>query len=101
MVKINLKKQKVLKYIPFIQFITVFCWIGCYRKHNVKLIEFFKYGLIIIAFMLLINLPRMILHFIFHSDLLDSIVFYISIYPTFFGIASIAIFAQESFNVNH
>ena len=99
--KINLKKQKILKYIPFIQFITVFCWIGCYRKHNVKSNEFFRYGFMMIAFMLLINIPRMILHFIFHCDLLDSVVFYISIYPTFFGVASIAVVAQENLAVDN
>ena len=96
---IHLKTQKILKYIPFVQFINVFCWIGCYRKHNIKLIEFFKYGLMMIAFMLLINLPRMILHLVFHNDFLDNTVFYISIYPTFLGISSIAVIAQEKLNI--
>lgn len=96
---IDLKTQKILKYIPFVQFINAFCWIGYYRKHNIKITEFFKYGLIMIAFMLLINLPRMILHFVFHNDFLDHAVFYISIYPTFFCISSIAVIAQEKMKI--
>ena len=90
-----LKKQKFIKYIPIIQFITVFCLIGYYRKNNLDHGDFFKTLLKMVVFLLIINIPRMILHFIFKSDVLDTIIFYISIYPCFLGVATIAVSEQE------
>lgn len=91
----TLKKQKVIKYIPIIQFITVFCWIKYCKKNNIQFKDFFKTFLKMVGFLLVLNIPRMVLHFVFQNDLLDNITFYISIYPTFLGMASIAVFAQE------
>ncbi|MBQ8818132.1 MAG: hypothetical protein IJZ83_06115 [Clostridia bacterium] len=92
---ISLKKQKVIKYIPIIQFITLFCWGGYYRKNNLKYRDYFKTFMKMVVFLLVINIPRMILHFVFNSDSLDIIIFYISIYPCFLGLATIAVADQE------
>lgn len=97
---IDLKKQKKIKFIPIVQIVTVFCWIGFCGRNNVKQSEFFKYALMMAGFMLLTAIPRMILNFIFHNDMLDSILFYISIYPTFLGFSWIAVAAQEKHNTN-
>ena len=91
----TLKKQKIIRYIPIIQFITIFCWIGYYRKNNLKHSNFFKTGLKMIAFLSIVNIPRMLLHFIFKNDLLDNVFFYLSIYPCFWGVATMAVFDQE------
>ena len=91
----TLKKQKIVRYIPIIQFIIVFYWIGYYRKNNHKHRDFFKTSLKMIAFLLVVNIPRMILHFIFKNDFLDNVIFYISIYPCFWGVASMAFWDQE------
>ena len=47
------------------------------------------------GFLLAMNIPRILLHFIFKSDLLDNIIFYISIYPYFWGLATLAVADQE------
>lgn len=91
----TLKKQKIVRYIPIIQFTTFFCWIGYYRKNNLKHSDFFKTALKMVAFLLVVNIPRMILHFIFRNDLLDNAIFYISIYPCFWGLATMAVLDQE------
>ena len=91
----TLKKQKIIKYIPIIQFITTFCWIRYYQKNNLPYSAFFKSSLKTIVFLLAINIPRMILHIIFQNELLDSILYYMSIYPCFFGVATIAVSDQE------
>lgn len=98
--RISLKKQRIIKFVPIVQFITLFCWVGCCRRNKISLKESFRHGLMILMFMLLINIPRLILHFVFHNDILDNIIFYISIYPTFFGMASIAVVAQEKYDMN-
>ena len=97
----SLKKQHVIKFIPIIQFITVFCWINCFRKNNVKYGEFLKYALLMILFLLLINIPRIILHFIFSNDMLDNIMFYVSIYPSFLSVSLMAVTAQKSMKKYH
>lgn len=92
---ISLKKQKVIKYIPIIQFITLFCWGRYYRKNNLKYSDYFKTFIKMVVFLLVINIPRMILHFVFNSDLLDNVMFYLSVYPCFLGLATIAVLDQE------
>lgn len=92
---ISLKKQKVIKYIPIIQIITLFCWGRYYRKNNLKYSHYFKTFIKMVALLLIINIPRMILHFLFNSDSLDIIIFYISIYFCFLGLAAIAVADQE------
>ena len=91
----TLKKQKIVRYIPIIQIIPFFCWGGYYRKNNLKYSDFFKASLKMVAFLLVVNIPRMMLHFIFKNDLLDSVIYYISIYPCFWGVATIAVLDQE------
>ena len=44
---------------------------------------------------LIINVPRIILHFVFDSETLDIIAFYLTIYPTFFSVSNIAIRDEE------
>lgn len=96
----TIKKQKIIKFIPIIQFITMFFWIKYYQKNNIKYNDFFKTMLKMFAFLLVMNIPRMLLHFIFKSDLLDNIIFYICIYPYFLGLASLAVDDQEQHEKN-
>ena len=32
----TIKKQKIIKYIPIIQFITMFFWIKYYKKNDIN-----------------------------------------------------------------
>lgn len=76
--------QKIIRFIPLVQFLTVFCWIKMYRTNNLKFRDWIKAFLKMIVIILIINVPRIILHFIFDSETLDIIAFYITLYPTFF-----------------
>ena len=68
-----------------------------FSQNNVKYMEFLKYASMMILFLLLISFLRMLLHFAFHSDKLDKIKLYLSIFPAFLGIASIAMVAQDKY----
>lgn len=96
----TLKKQKIIQYIPIIQFTTVFCWIGYYRRNNLRYGDFFKTLIKMIIFLFVLNVPRILLHFIFKNNLLDNVTFYISIYPSFWGIATMAVNDQEQHEKN-
>lgn len=91
----TIDKQKILKYIPIVQLATLFFWDRYARKNNVKLKERLKTDIKMVIFLLIITIPRMILHFVLKNELLDNIIFYISIYPTFLGLATLAVAAQE------
>jgi len=91
----SLKVQKIVKYIPIIQFITFFCWIKYCMDYKVKFIEFLKVELKMFVYLFLLDLPLMVLSSVFKNDTLDMILLYIIIYPALFGVASIAVAAQE------
>lgn len=90
----TLKKQKILKFIPIIQLITVFFWLKYYLTAKKPWSDFAKALLKIFAVLLFIHIPRMILHFVFENDILDNVLYFVSLYPTFFGIAAIVVADQ-------
>lgn len=87
--------QKIIRFIPLVQFLTVFCWIKMYRTNNLKFRDWIKAFLKMIVIILIINVPRIILHFVFDSETLDIIAFYLTLYPTFFSVSYIAVKDQE------
>lgn len=91
----TIEKQKILRFIPVVQLLTVFFWLKNYLTKQLPWSNFGKTLLKIFAVLLLIHVPRMILHFIFKNDLLDNILYYISLYPTFFGISTTVVADQE------
>ena len=91
----TLKKQKFLRFVPIVQLLTVFFWLKNYLTKKLPWSTFGKSLLKIFAVLLLIHIPRMILHFIFKNGVLDNILYYISLYPTFFGISTIVVADQE------
>ena len=96
----TLKKQKILKFIPIIQLITVFYWLKYYLTKKIPWSEFAKALLKIFAVLLFIHIPRMILHFVFMNDILDNVLYYVSLYPTFFGIAAVVVADQDQHEKN-
>ena len=93
------EKQNVLKYIPIIQLITIFYWIKGYASNNLKWKDFAKSFFLMLFVMLLIHIPRMILSFVFENIILNDILFYISLYPTFSGLSLIAVADQKKHGI--
>lgn len=92
----SIQKQKVLRFIPIVNFfVCVFSWLKMYRVKNIKQADFLRAMLIMFLVMLLLTLPRIILSVVFKNDMLDSIVFYISLYFYLFGISAVAVADQE------
>lgn len=96
----TLKKQKILKFIPIIQLITVFYWLKYYLTKKIPWSDFAKALLKIFAVLLFIHIPRMILHFVFANDILDNVLYYVSLYPTFLGIAAVVVADQDRHEKN-
>ncbi len=49
--------QKIIRFIPLVQFLTVFCWIKMYRTNNLKFRDWIKAFLKMIVIILIINVP--------------------------------------------
>ncbi len=96
----TIKTQKVIKYIPIVQLLTVFCWLRYYSINYLKWSDFAKALFKMMGVFLLINIPRIIVNRIFNNDILDNILYIIAIYPSFFAVASIVVADQEKHEVN-
>ena len=93
------EKQNVLKYIPIIQLITIFYWIKGYVSNNLKWKDFAKSFFLMFFVMLLIHIPRMIISFVFENEMLNDLLFNISLYPTFLGVSLIAVADQKKHDI--
>ncbi len=91
----SMETQKILRFIPIINMITMFCWIGLCFKKSIRQLDYFKSLLKMFAYLLLITVVRIAISFIFKNEFLDQIVFYISIYFYFFSISWVSVQAQE------
>ena len=92
----NVKKQKIIRFIPIVQLLTMFFWIKSYMTNNLKYLDFFKAFFRAFLVVFLVNLPRMIIHLIFVDNVaLNNILYYVSIYPTFLGMSFVFVADQE------
>jgi hypothetical protein len=86
--------QKILRFIPIVNFITVFCWIYACWRNNVKSVEFVKGWVVIMLFNIIISIPRILLADI-STALWAEIICQFIIYLHLFSFAYVAVRAQE------
>ncbi len=91
----SIKTQKILRFIPIINFITMFCWIRLCFKKQVKTRTFIADEIKIIIGVLIITIIRIIISKILKSDNIDLIVTNISMYFYLLIIAWFSVKAQE------
>ena len=93
----SIKSQKIINFIPIINIAIMFVWISFYFKNVMKMKRFLKNVLIIFLGMIIVNIPRIVLNNFIQSDIIQIIVYCVSIYLTLFVIARIAIWDQEKY----
>ena len=91
----SLKKQKAIKYIPIINFITMFCWIKTCAHQSIKVTDFLKNLLKIFIYSIFITVFRIAAFYIIDNQIINNIITCISIYFYFLVISSVSISAQE------
>ena len=84
-------------FIPVANFLVLFFWIGAYFKNSTKVSRFLKNLIIMFAVAILINTPRIILHFLGASEWVNQVMLFLAIYLMPLGMAFIAIKDQEKF----
>lgn len=87
--------QKKIMFIPIVNFITVFLWIGKCFSNVLKPSDFIKTLLKIFVCMIAITIFRILLSDFYTETVFNDIVFYISVYLYFFSMSFFAVKAQE------
>lgn len=91
----SIKNQKILRFIPFVNFITMFFWIGmCFNK-AVRWFDFFKELVKMFAACFIITFTRGIGAYFIQSEIGNRIAFFVCACLCFFAISCISVGAQE------
>lgn len=93
----SIKTQKILKYIPIVNLLVMFIWIGAYSRHISKPSRFNINLLKMFAGMIIINLPRIMANYLGAPEIIIELLFYVATYLSMLCIAHIAIIDQEKF----
>lgn len=91
----SIKVQKVIKYIPVVNFVVVFFWIKSYAKYSTSVWRIFKPLIKIFFAVTIVNIPRLILAHTLEATVVYWILYYATLYVTLFIIAHITISDQE------
>ncbi len=91
----SIKTQRVLRFIPLINLVTMFFWIKMYYNKSLKHSNFMKALFTMFLIITLITIPRVIVHFLLDSYALECILSYLSVYLYMLGISFVAVADQE------
>jgi len=92
----SLKVQRVIRFIPIVNMITVFCWFNLCFKKSITMSFYLKNLLKIFAMVIVITVIRMVVSLGFQNEVVDIVLTVISIYFYFFSMAWVSVSAQES-----
>jgi len=91
----SIKTQKILRFIPIVNFVTMFAWINLCFKKSVKQFDYIKNLIKMFLLIILITAVRIVCSFVFKNEMLDSIIMYISIYFYLLSMSFVSVKAQE------
>ena len=92
-----IRVQKIISFIPVLNFFVVLYWSLFCLKRAIAPIRFAKKLFMMFLWLLLITIPRIVLSRVFQSDILDKVTWIISIYLIPVGLSWIAIKDQISY----
>ena len=91
----SIQTQKILRFIPIVNFVTVFFMLGAYARIPLIGSGWCKTLFKLFGVTILTNLPRIICFYAIGNETLDRVLFYITGYLMLFGLAWIAVDTQE------
>ena len=91
----SINKQKILRYIPIANLITMFFWVFLQHRSRYPMSSFVKQLFIMLGTVLLTTLPRIIASRFAGDSWIYTIVLYLFLYIQTLAIAFIAVRAQE------
>ena len=91
----SIKIQKVLRFIPFINFISVFLWLRLCMVKAMKPKQYFKKLGLLFLLVILITVVRIVLDKVFSNEIVKTISTWGGIYLSFLSMAWVSVKAQE------
>ena len=91
----SIKVQKILRFIPVVNFVTVFLWIRFCMVSAIRPAEYIKYLLKMFLFCIIITIPRIVVSSVLRDPSVDSILTSVSLLLYLWVISFVAVEAQE------
>ena len=91
----SIKIQKVLRFIPLINFISVFLWLRLCMVKPMKPTQYFKKLGLMFLLLFLITVVRIVLDKVFNNEIVTTISTWVGIYLYFLSMAWVSVKAQE------
>ena len=85
----SIKMQKIISFIPVVNFITAAFWVDLVMKNKIPMIAIFRPLIKSMICVVVFLIPRIILDRMLDDVLINTIVFYVAIYLTNLAIAFI------------
>ena len=85
----SIEKQKILRFIPVINFITAAFWVDLVMKNKIPMTAIFRPLIKSMICVVVFLIPRIILDRMLDDVLINTIVFYVATYLTDLAIAFI------------
>ena len=93
----SIKVQKIILFIPIVNFVSMFCFLGMCFKRGIAFKEYLIVLLKMFGAVILLTIPRIIVSFAWENYIANQILLWVTVYCYFFVLALIAIQAQEKF----
>lgn len=91
----TIEKQKKLRFVPIVNFLTMFFWLGMCFEKAVRWIDFMKELVKIFAFGFLFALMRGVSAYFIQSEIGNRIAFFACVYMCLLAISWVSVGAQE------
>lgn len=91
----SIKMQKIIRFIPIINMITMFCWIKACSIYSIKPSWFLKELLKMFLGFIIITVIRIFITYTWQNDFIDGIATIIAGYFYFLVMALVSVRAQE------
>lgn len=91
----SIKSQKILRFIPVVNILTMFAWIRICSIKSIKPFDFVKELAKMFLLFFIITAMRMACSLVFKNEMLDHILLYVSIYFYFLSMSWISVRSQE------
>ena len=91
----SFKIQKILRFIPIVNFACLFCMTCVQSKYSITLRRKINDVVRLILPIIIINAMRLLIMYIFKNEVLDKIIMPFALYFMLFTLSSTAIVIQE------
>lgn len=93
----DIKTQKIIRFIPIVNFITVVFWFLMYYKNPISKKRLYKKLLVVGLYCLLIMIVEIIFNSIVKIDMLATLVSFVASYLSLLAFSFIAVRDQEKY----